>query len=1065
MTSACTAYSASQSKPVHPQNGYPQSTIKSLFMVKRPAMSKKKESFPEREERIIELWEEESVFAESVKQREGASRFSFFDGPPFATGLPHYGHLIGSLLKDVIPRYKTMKGYYVPRRFGWDTHGLPVESEIEKAFELSGAPSIEAFGIARFNEECRSIVQRYTSQWETTIRRIGRWVDFSQTWKTMDLSYMESVWWVFGQLWEKGLVYEGFKVMPISAKLGTPLSNFEATENYKEVDDPSIVVALPLLEDPDTSLLVWTTTPWTLISNLAATVHAKIEYAKIEVDGKRYILAKEAIPRHFEEYILLDTFLGETLKEKRYEPLFPHFANRDAFRVIVDEFVTLEDGTGIVHTAPAFGETDFYAAKKAGIDLVCPVDNNGRFTEEVPEYAGRFVKDADKEIIARLKEMGRLVKRGTIRHRYPFCWRTDTPLIYKAITTWFVDVESLKDRLIEANQQVHWVPGHIKEGRFGNWIEGARDWAISRNRYWGTPIPIWRAQDGSIQVVSSIQELETLTGQSVVDLHRHKIDHLSFTIDGKTYTRVPEVFDCWFESGSMPYARNHYPFENKEETLEAFPADFIAEGVDQTRGWFYTLMVLSTALFESPAYKNVIANGIVLAEDGNKMSKRLKNYPEPLDVIHKYGADAVRLYLLNSPVVKADDLRFTERGVELALRQQLIPLFNAYSFFATYDELYSWHAQNETPAAEIDRWILSMLHRLIHQVEEGLDEYDLTKAVAPFVDFIDQLTNWYIRRCRRRFWEEEETSDRNDAFTTLHHVLLELCKVAAPFIPFLSEAIYQELSSEEMPVSVHLCDFPTYSEKVRDHALERGMDAVQLAVSLGHSLRKEHKIKTRQPLGLAHIVCSDPKLLLFLQSQEHLIAEELNVKAVQFHHHAEEFVRYTIKPNFRVLGKKAGKKTKQVASGIEALDQDAIHALSNGETITLLVEEEKIEIAKEDVQISRAAKQGQIAQSLGQITIALDTELTEELLLEGIARELVNKINSMRRDADFAVTDRIKVHIATSPRIAHAFDQHAEFIKGEVLATEVHFDFLPETSVQWEINGEPAAIAVEKFVI
>lgn len=1021
------------------------------------------ETFDVREERILRFWREREIFQKSLKQREQASSFVFYDGPPFATGLPHYGHLLAGTIKDVIPRYKTMKGYYVPRRFGWDCHGLPVENEIEKTFELSGAPSIEAFGIDRFNEECRKIVLRYTEEWKAKVERFGRWVDFSQTWKTMDKAFMESVWWVFKQVYDKGLIYEGFKVMPFSAKLGTPLSNFEATDNYKEVDDPSIIVTLPLVEDPDTSLLVWTTTPWTLISNMAATIGEEVEYVKIASGGKRYILAQKAVLRWFEESKVLATFQGKELLGKRYKPVFPYFQNLEgAFQVIPGDFVTTEEGTGIVHTAPAFGEVDFYACKKAGIPFVCPVDNNGRFTSEIPEYRGLFVKDADKEIIRRLKEEGRLFYRGTLRHRYPFCWRSDTPLIYKAITTWFLQVEAIKDRLIAANETVHWVPEHLKEGRFGKWLEGARDWAISRNRYWGTPIPIWRSEEGEIHVVGSIEELETLTGEKITDLHRHFIDPLTFTKNGKRFTRIPEVFDCWFESGSMPYAQNHYPFENKELTEKNFPADFIAEGVDQTRAWFYTLLVLSVALFDSPAYKNVIANGILLAEDGNKMSKRLKNYPEPDLVVHKYGADAVRLYMLNSPAVKADDLRFAERGVELVLRQILIPLWNAHSFFLTYARIYNWRPKDvrKPPEAIIDRWMISQLNRLIHEVEAGMDGYDLSRAVEPFVGFVDQLTNWYIRRSRRRFWESEETPDRSQAFETLYHVLLELTKIAAPFIPYISEAIYQNIRTEEMPESVHLCDFPAYHEKSRNPDLEEGMDRLQTVVSLGHALRKEHKLKVRQPLGFAHVVCWEPDILNFLMRQEHLIAEELNVKQVVFHKESQEFVKLSIKPNFRVLGKKVGRHMKEAQLLIQELDQEKINDLVHGKPLEVWLGKEPFTLTADDVEITRKVHEGWVAMNAGTIAIALDTELNEDLILEGIARELVNKINTMRRDAGFAVTDRIRVQMESSPKVKKALRIHGDYVKEEVLAVEITYGKAAQT---WDINGEPTAIEVEKI--
>ncbi|MDF2550441.1 MAG: ileS, partial [Chlamydiales bacterium] len=887
-------------------------------------------SFPEIELALLKFWQEKSIFQKSLKIREGSAPFCFYDGPPFATGLPHYGHLLAGTIKDVVPRYQTMKGHFVERRFGWDCHGLPVENEIEKAHALNGKNEIESFGIARFNEECRSIVLRYTEEWKRTVTRMGRWVDFDKTYKTMDRSFMESVWWVFKELHQKGLVYEGLKVMPFSAKLGTPLSNFEASQNYQEVDDPFATVAFQAI-DEDVSYLAWTTTPWTLLSNLALTVGPDIEYVKVRSlhDERRYILAASRLSSIFKEgeVEVESSFQGSSLVGKRYHPLFSYFQdakNQGAFRIISDSFVTLDEGTGIVHTAPAFGEADFYACQKEGIEPVCPVDNNGRFTAAIPEYAGRFVKDADREIIRQLKGMGRLLASGTCRHRYPMCWRSDTPLIYKIVKTWFIKVESIKDRLLKSNAEIYWMPSHIKEGRFGKWLENARDWAVSRNRYWGTPIPIWRADDGSLLVIGSIEELEALTKRSIDDLHRHFIDDLTIEQDGKTYRRVEEVFDCWFESGSMPYAQNHYPFENKELLQKQFPADFIAEGLDQTRGWFYTLTVLSTALFDRPAFKNVIVNGIVLAEDGAKMSKKLRNYPDPHQIIDQYGADAIRLYLLSSPVVKAEDFRFSERGVELVLRQMMIPLWNAHLFLATYAKICrfqptEWKGE-EAPA--IDRWMVSLLNRLIQEVEGAMERYDLAKAVEPLVSFIDQLTNWYIRRSRRRFWAEEDSADRRSALSTLYHVLVRLSQVSAPFIPFISEAIYQNLRRESDAESVHLTDFPSYQPLERDDHLESTMAIVQIAVSLGHNLRKEHRLKVRQPLPCLYIVSRDALSLQSALSQEALILEELNVKKIVFSQDEEQFVRLKAKPNFRALGKKVGAKMKEVQLWIESWSRE-----------------------------------------------------------------------------------------------------------------------------------------------
>ena len=1032
----------------------------------------KKKSFAELEEEVLDYWQAEEIFQQSIKQRKDSPRFSFYDGPPFATGLPHYGHLLAGTIKDVVPRYKTMKGFYVSRRFGWDCHGLPVENEIEKSFDLSGAKAIEEFGIAKFNEACRDIVLRYSKEWESIVNRMGRWVDFSRTYRTMDPTFMESVWWVFKQLFNKGLVYEGYKVMPFSAKLGTPLSNFEATQNYREVDDPALTVQFPLIDEENTFLLVWTTTPWTLVSNLAATVGDHIDYVRVrqKSSGKIFILAEvrlQAFAKTLGDHEVLSICKGEKLLGLRYKPPFDYFADRaehNAFQVLGGEFVNTDDGTGVVHCAPAFGEDDFYTCQEANIEPVCPVDSNGKFTDEIPEYAGKWVKDADKEIIRELKKRDLVFHQGTIRHRYPFCWRSDTPLIYKAVGSWFVSVEKVKHKLLKANEEIQWTPSHLKHGRFGKWLEGARDWAISRNRYWGTPIPLWRSDDGELHAIGSIAELEELSGQKIDDLHRHFIDDITFEKNGKTFRRISEVFDCWFESGSMPYAQNHYPFERKETFEQIFPADFIAEGLDQTRGWFYTLTVLAASLFDKPAFKNVIVNGIILAEDGAKMSKRLKNYPDPLEVVGKYGADAVRLYMLNSPAVRADDLAFKETGVALTSRQVLIPWWNAFSFFLTYARICEWDPSKHSEKAEamIDRWILSKVQALVLAVEEGMDGYELSKAVDPFVGFIDQLTNWYIRRCRRRFWSEKDSADRRQAFTTLYHVLLELSKVAAPFVPFISDSIFRHLRSDDMPESVHLCSFPEYSKEHRDEELEAAMAAVQTAVSLGHSLRKDHKIRVRQPLRRVHLACADSERLRFLQSQQHLIADELNVKEVQVHATDEEFVSIGAKPNFRALGKKVGKLMKVVQAEIAKMPKKQLMELLDGKYVQIEVEGQSIELGPEEIEVTRTIKDGLLAGHDEGVTLVLETELDEELLVEGMSRELVHKINQLRREAGLDVSDRIKLSISTkSSRVLAAMQEFGDFVCGEVLADEL---FLGDCEgVEAELNGEEAVIAVEKI--
>ncbi|HSX12145.1 MAG TPA: isoleucine--tRNA ligase, partial [Rhabdochlamydiaceae bacterium] len=804
-------------------------------------------------------------------------------------------------------------------------------------------------------------------------------------------------------------------------------------------------------------------------SNLGLAVGPEIDYVKVKEHktGRNLILAKARLSVYFknpEEFTLVETFKGKALAGKHYEPLFSYFdtkKNPKAFQVIADDWVSVEDGTGLVHMAPAFGEADFFTCTREGIELVCPVDHNGKFTDEVPHFQGLYVKDADKGIIKYLKDKQKVFHHGQIRHRYPFCWRSDTPLIYKAVRTWFVGVEEFKEEIIRANLEIYWVPEHIKEGRFGKWLENARDWAISRNRYWGTPIPIWRSADGDIIVIGSVAELEKRTGKKIVDLHRHFIDGLTVEENGKTYHRIPEVFDCWIESGSMPYAQNHYPFENVQETMKTFPADFIAEGLDQTRGWFYTLNVLSAALFQKPAFKHVIVNGIVLAEDGAKMSKRLKNYPEPEKVMNEYGVDALRLFFLSSPAVIAEDMKFSEAGVELILRQVLIPFWNSFVFLSTYARIYTWSPASsfKKPHANIDRWILSLTQQLIARVTKAMDRYELNNAVEPFVKFIDQLTNWYIRRCRSRFWSEEESQDRREAFETLYTVLRQLIKVAAPFIPFLTEAIFLQLKRKEDPESVHLCDYPEYDAKLRDEALEEEMAIVQVVVNAGHALRKENKLKVRQPLEKAHLVTADERKLKALKAQKQLICDELNVKEIQFSSNEEEFVALAIKPNFRVLGKKVGPLMNQMQQRIAAFHQKQIATLLAGSPLEVKMEGQTITLAPEDVAIERKVHEGLIAKESEGITVVLDTTLTEALLMEGLAREIVNKINTMRRENGYAVTDRIHVKMDTTARAKKAFDLHKEYICHEVLALSVTFEKCEGTP--WDLNGEPTLISIE----
>ncbi len=1038
---------------------------------------KNQASFPEMEAEILEYWRSNGTFQKSLELRQGGEEFVFYDGPPFATGLPHYGHLLAGAIKDVIPRYQTMCGRYVPRTFGWDCHGLPVENEMEKELGISSKHEIEEFGVANFNEACRGIVLRYTNEWEAVVERIGRWVDFEGGYRTMDTDYMESIWWVFKQLWEKNLVYEGHKILPYCPRCATPLSNFEANQGYEEVQDPSVTVRFRSLEDPNLYFLAWTTTPWTLPSNTGLAVNPDIEYVIVQDGNEQYVLAAARVPLYFKDEApnIVRHLPGKELVGKKYEPLFPFFKNlqsEGAFRIVPAAFVSVEDGTGIVHTAPGFGEDDAAVAQAEGLPMVCPIDSECRFDAEVPDYEGRAVKETDRDIIRRLKEEGKLVHHATVEHNYPHCWRCESPLIYRAVSTWFVKVEEIKDRMLNANTDIHWVPEHIKEGRFGKWLENAHDWAISRNRYWGCPLPLWRSEDGSETVcVGSVAELEKLTGQKVTDIHKHFVDDLEIpSADSKSsLKRVPEVLDCWFESGSMPYAQNHYPFENKKHVEEHFPADFIAEGLDQTRGWFYTLVVLAVALFDKPPFKNVIVNGLVLAEDGRKMSKRLKNYPDPLEIMNTYGADALRLCLLSSPVVRAEDLRFSEGAVREAMRTILLPLWNAYSFFVTYARVDGWQplgseaAPPEHPDNVLDRWILSRLAATIGTVRNHMDNYELQNATLTFTGLIEDLTNWYIRRSRRRFWKSQNDADKDQAYQTLHYVLVSFCKLAAPFVPFVTENIYRNLRLTAMPESVHLCDFPEAEARYQDDKLNSRMLHTVAAVSLGRYLRTQASLRVRQPLPAAVLVSADPVVREDLEAMADVVADELNVKNVHVRADEEELVHLSAKANFRRLGPRLGKRMRAAAAAVEVLQLEDIRKLRNGESVNLdFGDGAPVPIELDDVIIQREEKEGLTVANEGDITVALDTRLNDELVQEGWAREIVSRLQNMRKEADLDVTDRIIVkYQLVSDAATRAMQRYADYISNETLAETLMSAELPEVEPV-EMNEHECRFTIEK---
>ncbi len=1039
-------------------------------------------SFAKVEEEILDLWKRERAFEKSIESRPEDRSYVFYDGPPFATGLPHYGHLLAGTIKDIIPRFWTMRGYRVERRFGWDCHGLPVEMEIEKKLGLSGRASILDYGVDRFNEACRSIVLKYTSQWQATVERMGRWVDFEDDYKTMDPTFMESVWWAFKALYDKGLIYEGHKVMPYSWRAGTPLSNFEANLNYKDVTDPAITVRFAVDGHRDTYFLAWTTTPWTLQGNLALAVGPDIDYVWVEDEneGATFILAAARLPVYYPQGgyqpKILKRVKGDELVGMTYEPILPFFADQKemgAFRVIPGEFVTTEDGTGIVHIAPAYGEADYDVCQKAGISIVDGVDDEGNFTDAVPPWSGMNVKEADPLIIQHLKEEGKLIHRGRIKHSYPFCWRTDTPLIYKAISTWFVKVTAIRDRMAELNRGIRWIPDYVGERRFANWLKDARDWAISRNRFWGTPIPIWRCDScGAIHVVGSIRELEELSGQEVTDLHKHKVDPLTWrcsNCEHGTMRRVPEVLDCWFESGSMPYAQHHYPFENSEHWERRFPAEFIAEGLDQTRGWFYTLLVLSTALFDDVPFRNVVVNGLILAEDGTKMSKSRKNYPDPNEVIERYGADSLRAYLVNSPVVKAEPLRFSEDGIKKLVRTVVLPFWNSYVFFVTYANVDGWDPSAARPPvaerSELDRWILSVLQSLVKDVTREMEAYRLYAVIPRLMTFIDDLTNWYIRRSRRRFWKAGMGPEKEGAYATLYEVLTVFVRLLAPFMPFLTEAIYQNLVRKQ-PVSsedsVHLTDYPVVDESLIDPELERSVAVIRKVVSLGRAVREKHSIKTRQPLPAVTVFSPDLEKHRIVESMADLLKEELNVKRVSVSAEEKSLVARFAKPNFKTLGRRFGKDMGKAKGIIEAFDLDTIERLLAGGEVEVLGRT----IGKGDIIVTRQPREGLVVATEDDVTVALDTRLTDELREEGIARELVNRVNNLRKAKDFEVTDRIHLRYLTdAPALAKAIESQGDYIAREVLALSLQEDrglASSEGADELTVEGRKVLVRVER---
>lgn len=1030
-------------------------------------------SFPNQEEKMLEFWAEIKAFETQLEKTKNFPEYIFYDGPPFATGLPHYGHILAGTIKDIVTRYQSMTGHHVTRRFGWDCHGLPVEHEIDVKLGIKSREDVLKMGIDKYNEECRSIVSRYVEEWEKTVVRVGRWIDFRNDYKTMDLKFMESVWWVFAQLYNKGLVYRGFKVMPYSTGCKTPLSNFEANSNYKEVPDPEIMVSFPLADDEEgTSLVAWTTTPWTLPSNLALCVNKDFVYVKVrnKFNGKIYVVAesrlselpvekaKKGVPngpvndsestnpktkssggkgKDLATYEVLEKFSGSSLVGKKYVPLFDYFEDFSdvAFKVVADDYVTADSGTGIVHCAPAFGEDDYRVCMEnhiitKGENLVVAVDDDGCFTERITDFKRCYVKDADKGIIQAVKEKGRLVKSGSFMHSYPFCWRSDTPLIYRAVPSWFVAVEKIKDQLLENNKQTYWVPDFVKEKRFHNWLENARDWAVSRSRFWGTPLPLWISEDGDeIEVMDSIEKLERLSGSKVTDLHRHKIDHLTIqSCRGPEFgvlRRVEDVFDCWFESGSMPYAYIHYPFENVELFENNFPGHFVAEGLDQTRGWFYTLMVLSTALFEKPAFRNLICNGLVLAEDGKKMSKRLKNYPPPGEVIDEFGADALRLYIINSPVVRAEPLRFKKDGVYGVVKDVFLPWYNAYRFlvqnakrleveglapFAPIDQCTLQNSSNV-----LDQWINSATQSLVHFVRKEMGAYRLYTVVPELLKFLDNLTNIYVRFNRKRLKGRTGESDCRVALSTLYHVLLTSCKAMAPFTPFFTEVLYQNMrkacnGSEE---SIHYCSFPEV-EGEGGERIEKSVSRMMTIIDLARNIRERHNKPLKTPLREMVVVHPDAEFLGDIAGKlKEYVLEELNIKSLVPCNDTLKYASLRAEPDFSILGKRLGKSMGVVAKEVKAMSTDDILAFEKAGEITIATFSLKLS----DIKISRGfrrpdniSEKDMDAAGDGDVLVVLDLRQDESLFEAGVAREVVNRIQKLRKKAGLEPTDTVEVY-------------------------------------------------------
>ena len=1042
-------------------------------------------NFVEREKATEKFWKDNDIFEKSMDNRKEGETYTFYDGPPTANGKPHIGHVLTRVIKDMIPRYQTMKGCMVPRKAGWDTHGLPVELEVEKMLGLDGKDQIEEYGLEPFIDKCKESVWKYKGMWEDFSGTVGFWADMDHPYVTYDDNYIESEWWALKTIWDKGLLYKGFKIVPYCPRCGTPLSSQEVAQGYKDVKERSAIVRFKV-KDEDAYILAWTTTPWTLPSNVALCVNPVEDYAKVKAaDGKIYYMAVALLDtvlgslgnedEGVKAYEILETYQGKDLEYKEYEPLYEcayekaKKQNKKGFYVTCDSYVTLTDGTGVVHTAPAFGEDDANVGRKYDLPFVQLVTEKGEMSEETP-FAGLFVKKADPEVLKDLDGRGLLFDAPKFEHSYPHCWRCDTPLIYYARESWFIKMTAVKDDLIRNNNTINWVPESIGKGRFGNWLENVQDWGVSRNRYWGTPLNIWQCDCGCMQSVGSRQELFEKSGDEkakTVELHRPYIDEITMPCPecGGTMKRVPEVIDCWFDSGAMPFAQHHYPFENKDLFEQQFPADFISEAVDQTRGWFYTLLAESTLLFNKSPYKNVIVLGHVQDENGQKMSKSKGNAVDPFEALEKYGADAIRWYFyINSAPWLPN--RFHGKAVEEGQRKFMGTLWNTYAFYVLYAEIDQFdptkYQLEYNKLTVMDQWLLSKMNSMVKAVDENLGNYRIPEAARALDEFVDEMSNWYVRRSRERFWAKGMPQDKINAYMTLYTALVTVAKAAAPMIPFMTEDIYQNLvrSVDENAIeSIHLCDFPAVNEAHIDKELEDNMERVLKVVVLGRACRNKSNIKNRQPIGKM-FVKADFQLSEFYKE---IIADELNIKEVDFTDDVRDFTSYSFKPQLRTVGPKYGKFLGKIKEALAGLDGNAaMDTLNAGNPLTFDFDSEKVVLEKEDLLIDMAQVEGYVSESEGEITVVLDTNLSEELIEEGFVREIISKIQTMRKEADFEVMDKIIVNVANNEKIKQIIESNLDEIQSEVLADKIGFDKINGYEKEWNINGEKVTFSVQK---